>query len=521
MNKRVFIVGLLMVAVLMWVAGVTAVLSVHQPLTSNNPIYSTFLGDSAPEEGRSITFDAGGNAYIVGFTESTTFPTSTIPFNREHNGQHGGQHGIDVYVAKFNADATDVEYIFWFNAATLFAEDYAYDIAVDSNGSAYVTGDTHSGDLCSVFGTVPGYDQSYNDNGDAFALKINPAGTALEYCTFLGGNDLDIGRAITVDEEGHAYITGGTWSTNFPTTPNAFDTTHGDARDAFIVKLDPTGTSLAYSTFIGASDQEETWSIGLDQEHNVYVTGWTRSTDFYTTTDAFDTNHDGGVFDGFLLKLNATGDTLDYATFLGGTGEDKPTDLHVDDSGYVYVGGYTNSADFYTTTNALDTTYNGGYDGFVLKMNPQGNQLLYSTYLGGDSEDWGWGLDVDGNGVAYLVGETWSSDFPTTTLALDGSLTGGQDAFVAQLATNGTNLLTSSYLGGSDWDHGFGIAADGLGHVYVTGETRSADFPISPSAYDNSHNGNYDIFVTKLRVVQANFPAYLPLVIGEPSFGKR
>ncbi len=501
MNKRFLMVGALTVTVLGWLVGVTAVLSAHRPQNSqagSDLIYSTFLGESGPEEGRSITFDQDGNAYVVGFTESTTFPTGTVSFNGEHSGK--SQHGIDVYVTKFNADGSNVAYVFWFNAATLFAEDYAYSIAVDSSGSAYVTGDTHSSDLCHVFGTVPGYDQSYNDNGDAFALKINPDGTALEYCTFLGGNDLDIGRAIAVDEQGNAYITGGTWSANFPTTTGAFDTTHGGARDAFMVKLDPTGTNLEYSTFLGADDQEETWSIGLDNTHNAYVTGWTRSTNFYTTTGAFDTSHDGGTFDGFLLKLNASGDTLVYATFLGGTGEDKPTSLHVDGTGYAYVAGYTNSSDFYTTPNAFDTTYNGGYDGFILKMNPQGSDLIYSTFLGGSDEDWGWGLDVDGSGVAYLVGETWSSDFPTTTLPFDGSLTGGQDAFMTQLAADGTSLLTSSYLGGSDWDHGFGIAADGLGHVYVTGETRSTDFPTSTLAYDTSHNGNYDIFVTKLRV---------------------
>ena len=518
MNKRFLMVGTLMTTVLVWLMAVTAVLSANRPQAGNDLIYSTFLGESAPEEGRNITYDADGNVYIVGFTESTTFPTGTIPFNGEHGGQvdnqhggqvdnqHGGQvdnqHGIDVYVAKFNADASNLEYVFWFNAITLFAEDFAYGIAVDSNGSAYVTGDTRSSDMCNVFGTVPGYDQTYNNNGDAFVLKINPDGTALDYCTFLGGDDLDIGRAITIDEQGNAYITGGTWSANFPTTNEAFDTMHGGTRDAFVAKLSPDGTSLSYATFLGADDQEETWDIDLDNDHNIYVTGWTRSTNFYTTTGAFDTTHDGGIFDGFLLKLNAVGDALEYATFLGGAAEDKPTSLHIDGTGHAYVGGYTNSANFYTTTNAFDTTYNGGYDGFILKMNPQGSDLLYSTYLGGNSEDWGWGLAVDGSGVAYLVGETWSSNFPTTTLSLDGSLSGGQDAFVTQISTDGSELLTSSYLGGSDWDHGFGIAADGLGHVYVTGETRSDDFPISPSAYDSSHNGNYDIFATKLGVME-------------------
>lgn len=515
MKKRFLIVGLLILTVVMWLVGITAVLSALQAppqKLGDDLLYSTFLGESGPEEGRSLAFDEEGNAYIVGFTESTIFPTGTLPFNN---------HGVDVYVAKFNADGSAIDYIFWFNAATLFAEDYGYGIAVDGNGSAYVTGDTRSDDFCDVFGPVPGYDQQYNGNGDSFAIKINPAGSGLEYCTFLGGNDLDIGRAIIVDESGSAYVTGGTWSTDFPTTVGAFDTTHGGERDVFVVKLDPTGTNLAYATFLGADEQEEAWDIALDSDHNIFATGWTRSTNFYTTTGAFDTQHDSNnVFDGFLLKLNAAGDMLVYSTFLGGVDEDKPTAMRVDGAGHAYIAGYTKSPDFPTTVGAFDTTINGAnsYDGFVLKMNPQGSDLIYSTFLGGSSEDWGWDLAVDGSGVAYVTGETWSADFPTTTLAFDKALTGDQDAFVTQLNRDGSDLLYSSYLGGSDWDHGFSIGADGLAHVYVTGETRSPDFPISPLAYDDSHNSNYDIFVTKLRVEETAIPLQSLSLVG-PSEG--
>ena len=517
-KRRFFVVTVMVSVVLVWLVGVTAVLSAARPYnatTGSNLIYSTFLGESGPENGNGITFDDEGNAYVVGYTESTIFPTSTIPLQ--------DNHGVDVYVAKFNADGSSLDYIFWFNAATLFAEDYGYSIAVDNNGSAYVTGDTRSSDFCDVFGPTPGYDQTYNENGDAFALKINPQGTALEYCTFLGGNDSDIGRAIIVDEQGYAYVTGGTWSTNFPTTPGAFDTTHGGLRDAFVAKLDPSGTNLAYSTFLGADDQEEIWGIDLDVDQNIYVTGWTRSTNFYTTTGAYDTEHDGtnpgsSIFDGFLLKLDESSNALVYATFLGGMGEDKPAHLYVNNTGQAYVTGYTDSPDFPTTNNAFDTTANGNYDGFLLKMNAQGSNLIYSTFLGGSDADWAWQIDVDSTGTAYVVGETWSSDFPTTTLAFDGSLTGGQDAFVTQLTSDGSDLLDSTYLGGSDWDHGLGIAANHLGHVYVTGETRSADFPTTNLAYDTSHNGNYDIFVTKLQMVATAVPLQ-SLTLNGPSTG--
>jgi len=513
MKKRLVIVGVLVMAAILLVVSVTAVLSAAA-LRPREPgsdlIYSTFLGEHGPEEGRSLAFDDEGNVYVVGFTESTVFPSNTLHLNN---------HGVDVYVAKFNNDGSILEYIFWFNAVALFAEDYGYSIAVDNNGSAYVTGDTRSDDFCDVFGPVPGYDQQYNGNGDSFVIKINPAGSGLEYCTFIGGNDLDIGRSIIVDEAGNSYVTGGTWSADFPTTAGAFDTTHGGARDVFIVKLDPTGTYLEYATFLGAEEQEEAWDIALDGDKNIYVTGWTRSTNFYTTTTAFDTIHDGGIFDGFLLKLNAAGNALDYATFLGGTGEDKPTGLHIDNRDEAYVVGYTNSSNF-PTTAAFDSDPNGGYDGFLLKMNSTGSNLIYSTFLGGSGEDWGWGLAVDGSGVAYVTGETWSADFPTTTQAFDGSLTGGQDAFVTQVMSNGSSLLYSTYLGGSDWDHGFSIGADGLAHVYVTGGTRSTDFPTTTLAYDTSHHSDYDIFVTKLRVAESvvplQFTLYLPAINRNP-----
>jgi hypothetical protein len=507
-KKRLGVLGVLIVAVLL-VVSVTTVLSAI-PYQSQAPggdlIYSTFLGENGTEEGRSIALDDEGNVYVVGFTESITFPAGI---------RAGNNHGVDVYVAKFNADGSRLDYVFWFNAATLFAEDYGYGIAVDGNGSAYVTGDTRSDDFCNVFGPAPGYDQEYNGNGDGFALKINPEGSGLEYCTFIGGSDLDIGRAIVVDEAGKAYVTGGTWSADFPTSADAFEPIHSGQRDAFVVRLDAAGANLEYATFLGAGDQEEAWDIALDNSQNIYVTGWTRSTNFYTTTNAFDSQHDGNnVFDGFLLKLEAAGHGLGYATFLGGMGEDKPTSLYVDDMGQAYVTGYTGSPDFPTTANAFDTTANGGYDAFLLKMNAAGSNLLSSTFLGGSSEDWGWGLAVDSNGTAYVTGETWSADFPTTTLAFDSSLSGGQDAFISQYNYSGSSLLYSSYLGGSDWDHGFSVGADGLGYVMITGETRSADFPISPLAYDPSHNSGYDVFVSKLSVVGTAVPLklYLPAV---------
>jgi TM2 domain-containing membrane protein YozV len=488
MNKHLYyIVSLLFMPILLTFV-VTAVLHANDS-PPNDPIYSTFLGQSGSEEGNSMVIDPSGNVFVTGYTQSTIFPAQTASIN----------HGVDVYAAKLNADGSNFDYILWFNALTFFAEDYGYGIDIDNTGSVYITGITNSDDFCAISGTVPGYNQIYGGSGDAFVLKINPNGTMV-YCSFLGGSEWDAGQAIVVDAAGNAYITGSTYSPEFPTTPAAYNTNHAGLTDVFVAKLDSTGTQLLYSTFIGADEREDGRAIALDESNHIYVAGWTRSTNFPTTLGTIGSNFQGGDYDSFLLKLNLSGEILLYSTFLGGADDERPTSIFVDPADHVYVTGYTSSPNFPTTPLAYDPSYNGNIDAFLLKINELGNDLIYGTYLGGSNNDWGYGLDVDDFGVAYITGETWSSNFPTTTLAFDSNLADEEDAFVTQINRDGSNLLYSSYLGGSDWDHGLDIAADSIGHAYVTGETRSADFPTTVNGYDTSHNGDYDIFVTKLPV---------------------
>jgi hypothetical protein len=219
-----------------------------------------------------MVIDPSGNVFVTGYTQSTIFPTQTASIN----------HGVDVYAAKLNADGSNFDYILWFNALTYFAEDYGYGIDIDNTGSVYITGITNSDDFCAISGTVPGYNQIYGGSGDAFVLKINPNGTMV-YCSFLGGGEWDAGQAIVVDAAGNAYITGSTYSPEFPTTPAAYNTNHAGLTDVFVAKLDSTGTQLLYSTFIGADEREDGRAIALDESNHIYVTGWTRSTNFPTT----------------------------------------------------------------------------------------------------------------------------------------------------------------------------------------------------------------------------------------------
>lgn len=375
--------------------------------------------------------------------------------------------------------------------------DYGNANAVDSSGAAFVTGQTTS----SNFPTTPGvFDASYNANNDAFVVKLNAAGSALTYATFLGGSSNDIGSGIVVDSSDAVYVTGQTTSSDFPTTAGAFDTSFGGGSysDAFIVKLNAAGSALIYATFLGGSSNDSGYSAAVDSSGAVYVTGNTSSSNFPTTVSAYDTSLNGGS-DVFVSKLNSSGSSLIFSTFLGGNSDDCPTTscaIAVDATGAAYVTGRTNSSNFPTTAGAFDTTFNGGSaDAFVTKINPGGDALGYSTFLGSAGSDYGYGITVDGNGFAYVTGVTWSTGFPTTPGAFKTTFVGAS-AYVTKLDATGTGLIYSTFLG--DGSQGFSIAIDASGAAYVVGQVFSSSFPTTSDAYDPTYNGYGDAFITKL-----------------------
>jgi len=375
-----------------------------------------------------------------------------------------------------------------------------YGIAVDSVGAAYVTGDTAS----TSFPTTTGAFATTSAGGyDAFVTKLNVSGAALVYSTYLGGNGADSGNGIAVDGAGDAYVTGNTDSSDFPTTTGAFSTTYGGGSDAFVVKLNASGSALLYGAYLGGSGQDSGNGIVVDGTGAAYVTGLTYSTNFPTTTGAFSTTYGGGGDDAFAAKLNSTGSALLYSTYLSGSGYDEGYGIAVDGAGAASISGYTTSPNFPTTTGAFATTYSGGGNGeaFVTRLTASGNALLYSTYLGGSGGDIAYGVAVDGVGAAYVTGNTYSSDFPTTPGAFSTTYSGGgnNEPFVTKLTASGSALLYSTYLGGSGGGGGSGIAVDGAGAAYVTGYTDSADFPTTPGVFTTyGGNGRDDAFVTKL-----------------------
>jgi hypothetical protein len=428
-----------------------------------------------------------------------------------------GKHRVGFKVAAYDASRPLVidPVLFYSTYLGGSFDEHGEGIAVDSTGNAYVTGGTTSSD----FPTTPGaYSTTFGCcvgvSNHVFVTKLNPLGSApLIYSTYIGANGDDFGIGIAIDTLGNAYVTGRTGN-NFPTTPGAFQTTFGGGNyDAFVTKLNPTGSALVFSTYLGGSGNEFGSGIAVDGLGNAYLTGQTSSIDFPTTLGAFQTSFGGGgginPLDAFVTKLNPLGSApLVYSTFLGGSSNDVGTGIAVDGLGNAYVTGYTGSTNFPTTPGAFQTTYGGGVDAFVTKLNPLGSApLVYSTFLGGSSGDQGRGIAVDGSGNAYVTGFTGSTNFPTTLGAFQTSYGGNGDAFVTKLNPAGSApLVYSTYLGGSNEDVGGGIAVDSSGNAYVTGYTFSTNFPTTSNAFQPTSGGAPDAFVTKLN------PGGAPLV---------
>jgi hypothetical protein len=378
----------------------------------------------------------------------------------------------------------------------------ALDVAVGTDGTIYLTGYTTS----PAFPTTAGaYDTSYSNGGsNAFVTRFSPNGAELVYSTYLGGggyiSETQEGWGIAVDASGNAYVAGATSTSAFPTTPEAFDTSFNGQSDVFVAKLNDKGNILRWGTFLGGSELENAWSLTLDGQGNVYVSGSTKSDDFPITPGAFDTTYSRGSYDAFVAKLNNSGSQVVWATYIGGSSWEHGQDIAVDKDGCAYLAGRTGSNDLPATLGAWDGELGGAADGFVAKFDPSGSEAAYITYLGGGNWDQIEGLVVDESGHVYVVGYTKSTDFPTTPGAHDEHHDGSyDDAFVAKLNPAGSGLVYSTFLGGDNGDYGHGIAIDGSGQAYLVGETKSDNFPTTPGAFDRTYNGGFDdAFVTVL-----------------------
>jgi len=470
-----------------------------KPLTID-PIlsYSTYLGGSDLDIGNGIAVDSSGNAYVAGATGSTDFPITAGGLQTTYGGGYN-----DVFVAKLNASGTSLVYSTYLGGNGNDGNEGVNVIALDSSGDAYLTGHTES----TNFPTTPGaFQTTIGAFPSAFVAKLNASGNALVYSTYLGGaageySTGTAGRSIALDAAGNAYVTIDTSSPTMPTTAGAFQPTYGGgSNNAYLAKLNPSGTALVYATYLGGNTFDATGGMAVDSSGNVYVTGYTRSTNFPITPGAFQTTFGGGSYDAFVTKLNANGTALLYSTYLGGSGTDLGIDVAVDSSGDAYVTGWADSINFPLTSGAFQTTLGGSQNVFVTKLNATGSALVYSTYLGGRGPDYGYEIAVDSSGNAYVAGYTSSTNFPTTLDAFQSTYSGGDDAFVSILNATGTALVYSTYLGGNGFDQVRGIALDGSGNAYVTGATTSTDFPTTTGVFQTTSGGGYDAFITKIAI---------------------
>jgi hypothetical protein len=376
------------------------------------------------------------------------------------------------------------------------SDDGGIGIAVDSAGSAIVTGNTLSID----FPVTPGVLRpSYAKYTETFVAKLNAKGNALLFSTYLGGSGTDEASGISVDESGNIYITGKTNSTDLPTTQGAFQRSYsGIALDVFVAKINPAGNALLFSTYIGSGGYEATSSICLDREGNSFITGTTYSQTFPTTSGAFQRTIKGSD-EIFVAKLNPSGSALIYSTFIGGRGSDQGARIKVDSAGNVLLTGSTSSSDFPVTTGSFQTLKGLGdtEDAFVTKLNSDGSRLLYASYLGGSGADGAFDIEVDPYGSAYVCGVTLSPDFPVTPGAFQTKLVGSEDGFIAKIDATGTQLRYSTFLNGGDMTVALAIAVNSFGHAYVSGMTSSTRYPLTPGALQRYIKGPVDIFVTQ------------------------
>jgi len=510
-------------------------------------LYSTYLGGNTGighdgDAAKSIAVDGNGSAYIVGYTHSLDFPTTSGAFQSTRS---VAETYPAAFVTKLNPTGTAVVYSTYLSGTDSFGS-FASGIAIDSNGNAYVTGQTYSNDFPTTEGAFQRVMQIPGSNfGNSFVTKLNPTGSALVYSTYLGGGGGkpgfgDSATGIAIDSSGNAYITGNAYSTNFPTTPGAVQRVNNAAvnqnSNPFVTKLNSTGTALLYSTYLGGSTFDFVFGIAIDGSGSAYIAGATNSPNFPTTPGAFQSAKQGGQFaqNAFVTKLNPSGTALVYSTYLGGSSGtssigDEATAIVIDSSGNAYIAGSTSSQDFPTTPGALQrvnraatgTDSRSNSSAFVTKLNATGTALIYSTFLGGTPPGAGvTGIVIDAHGSAYVTGQTSSSDFPTTPGAFQRVIKSDTgNLFLSRLNPAGTALLYSTYLGGSFrglgtdtvWGDGAtGIAIDRSGNAYVLGRVYSTDFPTTPGAFQATNHasaGSTNGTVTKLSPIPT-FPDF-------------
>ena len=389
-------------------------------------------------------------------------------------------------------------------------------VAVDNLGNIIIAGSTRSRDFPI---TENVYSTGYKGSSDIFVTKFKSDLSDIIFSTIIGGSSTDEARGIELDSEDNIYITGMTESEDFPVSDNAYMKTfqgsssgpYGDG-DIFVFKIDTNCNSLLSSTYLGGSNHEACHCIVIDDEDNIYLSGATSSNDFPTSQSAYDKSYQSGGYFGedvFVSKIDSELSTLLASTYIGGSADDFTEAILLNSDGDVCISGWLSSVDYPVTTNAYDKNYNGGYyDGFVSKLNSDLSTLKCSTYLGGSNWDFIYSMVEGENNEIFVSGHTASTNYPTSDEAFltnyqgTGGAGEGDDVFISRLSDDFTTLISSTYLGGSDWENGFSLAINSEGDIYSSGTTSSNDYPISTDSFINEYKGGSfskgDVYISKL-----------------------
>jgi len=460
---------------------------------------STFIGGNQDDITSGIAIDNTGNVYIIGQASGVNYPTTTGTYNNSSSGTH------DIFISKFNNDFSVLLASSYIGGSNT---DASTDIAIDNNGNVVITGSTYSSNYPVTSGA---FDNSYSGMTDAFVSKLSSDLDVLLASTFIGGTDNDNATALAIDINGEVVITGSTGSTTsngFPITNFAYDATQNGARDVYITKLNNNLSQVLASTYIGGLLMDASNDILIDNG-NIFIAGDTKGIDYPTFNGVSNTSN--GNNDVFLSKFSNDLSNLIASTYLGGSMDESSPIMDIDNLGNIFVHGRTTSNDF-PTLNGFSNSFSNGTDSYITKLNNNLNSILASTFIGGSSDDIGYGISIDNSNNVYVSGLTNSSNFPV--VCPEFTYSGMWDIYVSKLDNSLSNLLASTFIGGTVNDMIKDIEAYN-GDIYIVGNTLSTNFPTAGTPYSNTHigDGSKDAILFKFNLSVTNTAFNYPNII--------
>ncbi len=455
--------------------------------------YASYLGGTGFERSYSIAVDNNGFAYVAGATSSPIFGDNDPDMPKQRN-------NVDIFVTKFRiADSQPIYTSFIGGDST----DRAFSIAADDKGNAYICGETLSSDFPTTNTTV---NAPANKSWNGFLTILGPKGTNMLFSSTFGGSDDDRFYSIALDTDTNIYMAGETSSGDIP-IKSGFQRHHrGGSWDGFIVRVNHSTMQTDFSTYLGGSKDDTINAITVDYNKNLIIAGETSSKDL-GTVNALQPGFNGGKWDGFVARLPDAGKGIGFLSYIGGNNDDRINGVSADSAGNIYLAGETSSGNFAVSSNAVQKLFGGGdWDAFIMKLLPDGSEIVYSSYFGGNGDDRGFSIDADPTGNAFLAGETSSDNLPAISPILSNYAGGDNDGFIARFSPAGSKLTFSTYYGGSKNDALYAITVDGARSAHFSGLTSSTNLPILNASQNTYGGGQSDAIYGRILQEDNNTP---------------